>query len=596
MDLSPRALSDWIDSLPIAHPELVARRILDATHEVNRLDTGDSERMRFVTSIGDVALPILRSLQLRLRDVAAPPSKKEMELAELSIALHQELALAHRSMLQCKPARKNIFAKSTQVDQYLHATRGLYHLCQSLKVHYFINVEPVDDIWDKLYGLYALLDEDGRKAELNRAIPDEDYRSVDDAFKTAVLLHLSDPRALRGDEVDYLSKLLPNASRHARLLPVDEANKYKLPRSYLLKVMRGGGSPTYYSPADCADCTRRKECLVLDVSPMAAYIRHRMSQPNARSQTRNNRVVNEHNVLAHLNKQLGVRHKRDYKRLSGEYTIYVLAGLQQCHHYLTNGYSPRTPPETLSATEVEPQISNAGIDYNVVLNLELVTFETRSTKTREMAAIVNNTDAPVLRRARCKTLNFSLGGYCLNAEKSSGLRLSVGEFMAMREKGYKRWLPACVSWLSTDGENLHFGIRLMAPHMRPGKAICHQNEETHAAECLLLFDKEDEEIPSRILMNPGCITAGAYVRVEFGKFIVDMQLEQELCRTQGFVEFSCQKINSNDLEPETVLSFQAPTADSSLTRENARFHDANESNGSSSNSIDSAKRPWKRLR
>ncbi len=593
-DLSPKALSTWVDSLPIAHPELVAERILDAAYEVNRLDIEDTERLRFVTSVGDTALPILRSLQRRLLDVAAPARAKEMKLAELAIVLHQELALAYRSMLQCKPDRKKIFSKTTHIDQTLYIYRGLHHLFQGLKVHYFINVEPIDDIWDKLYGLYSLLDEDAGKSDVDQALPDEDYCCADDVFKAALLLHLSDPKALRGDELDYLCKLLPQFSHRARLIPAVEAIQNKPTRSYLLQLRRGSGPPTLYGTSDCANCTLGSECLLLDVTWVVASVRRRMSHQNGGTETHNHRMVSEHKVLAHLNKRLGVRHKRNSKRISGNHRIDVIAGLQQSHHYFTSGHIAPAVSKVVSTAKIRRRRPNSKIDYNVILNLEQVTIETPTATIPEQTATGNNGDLQELRRARCKTVNFSLGGYCLSAAKSSVFRLSAGEFIAVREKGSKRWLPASVSWLSTDGKHLHFGVNLMAPHMRPGKAINHENGEIRASECMLLFGEEDNELPSRVLMNPGRISAGTNLRIEFGQRMVDLQLDQELSRTHGFVEFSCQEIGVEDISPETIPEFQTPDTSPALVRGDTSLLDTTDLHNSSSSDMP-VKHPWKRL-
>jgi len=121
----------------------------------------------------------------------------------------------------------------------------------------------------------------------------------------------------------------------------------------------------------------------------------------------------------------------------------------------------------------------------------------------------------------------------------------------LREENEGRWLPATVTWAESDGENAQFGVKLLAPHVRPGKAFCNANHDTHSTPCLLLFARRGPR-PNSILLGPRCMPENTGISVDYGNHSLHMVLKHELSRTQGYIEYACEDTSEAELSPETV--------------------------------------------
>jgi hypothetical protein len=125
------------------------------------------------------------------------------------------------------------------------------------------------------------------------------------------------------------------------------------------------------------------------------------------------------------------------------------------------------------------------------------------------------------------------------ATKGTGkLQVEVGEFVALREKNEDRWLPANICWVTGAGQELRFGVTLMAPFLEPGKAYSIVEQDAKAEVCILLLDSTDEE-PYDLLLCPPCLPAGTQLRVETDGKRLNLILQEELSRTPGYVEYHC---------------------------------------------------------
>jgi hypothetical protein len=277
----------------------------------------------------------------------------------------------------------------------------------------------------------------------------------------------------------------------------------------------------------------------VDVSRLLAEIQQRLFKKHHQGESKHPNLVSEYRLLRRLKSQLGPERKRLSRRMPGEFEVDVIAGLQEVHHFLTDDQrtDPAAPPGAQTAAARGKQARPGHrIDYNVVLNLELVQLEGPEQSANANAGRVP--PRPPIRRARCRTLNFSVGGYCLATEPVERFHLQVGEFVALREGNSDRWLPATVSWAFSNGGLVQFGVNLMAPYFSPGKALCRRGNRVDAAHCLLLFDNE-YDTPSKILMTPDCRVRKSRLSVEYGDNRLGVVLKKALAKTHGFVEYLC---------------------------------------------------------
>ncbi len=555
-DVTRKALDAWLDALPMGNPEPAAARIMDLLYQANRTLLPDEHRLYLVQQVGEKAGDLLNMLHRRLRDVAAPPNRKEMELAELVMLLHGESALAYRTAMDCKFGRK-LFQRKSGLSLSTALQRATHHLCQNMKVHYLINVPPTELLWRHLYALFRFAQDKELLAETAQPLPSGRTDNVETLFKTTVLFHLSGPQSLRGDEMIMLSDLLPDLAPKAELLSAREDSDRPLTA---LLGMQSGTPPQLDFTSSCASCSNGSDCMRLDLSPFVRSVRRRLAKIRKTATEGGMTHVTEQRVLEQLKSRFGGKQKRHANRICEQQGVEVIAGLQHAYAWLTDPRifeAPEAAPSPADNAKAEPRSS--GIEYNVVLNLEQVTIEAPAYFNSDSDSNPESRGLGALRRALCRTLNFSAGGYCLSADDTDGFQLRVGELLILRENDADRWLPAAVTWVDSDGHHVQFGTKLLAPHVLPGKALCHENKETNSAECLLLFGSNGSK-PDSIILGPRCLPEGTNVSVDFGNHSLEIVLMGELNRTQGYVEYACDNSRELDLAPETVPLSRSPDA------------------------------------
>ncbi len=548
--LSRKALDAWLTELPTGNPESAAAKILDLLHQVNRTLLVDEERLQLVQSVGEPAGDILQSLHRKLSDVAAPPTRKEMELAELAMLAHSELTLAYRSAIDCRPGKK-LFHKKDGWNPATNLQRAVHHLYQNLKLRYLTKLQPEQALWRHLYTLYQYAQVNGLNNDPVLPLPTGNTHGIDTLFKTALLLHLSGTQSLRGNEMLMLCDLLPALSATLDLLSAENGGD----RLFGALVGLQGGTPPVLSYVnDCRDCESAATCLWMDLLPFAQAVRRRLTKLKKTDTGTSMSHATELRVLEQLKTRFGGKLKRQTKRNTAQLDVEVIVSLQHAHAWLTN---PRKFQDSESPRQSKPKKRPPSkIDYNVVLNLEQVTIEAPAYFDSDNSQTAQLVKKP--RRALCKTMNFSIGGFCLHADKTDDFQVRVGELLILRENNAQRWLPAVVTWLNSDGHGVQFGARLLAPHVQPGKALCQGNHDTHSTQCLLLFS-DDSDTPSSIVVGPRCMPEGTEIAVDFGNHSLDMMLRHELSRTQGYVQYACDHAKERDIAPETeILSPGSP--------------------------------------
>jgi hypothetical protein len=536
-DIAPKALGAWLDGLPVGDAEVAAARILDLLHRVNRTRLTDADRVNLVRQVGARSWGPLLSLHQRLRDLPTPPTPRDMGLAELLILLHDELALAYRCTIDCKPGI-NRFMRPTGwslAEPLLSATDHLY---QYLKVHHLTKIPPPDGLWKQLYALFELARDNALHDKPMQYRPGGETGTVERLFKCAVLAHLSGPEALRGTEVVKLFELLADLAPHAGTL---FAGKHSEQSATVLLSIKNGSPPRLDFTANCEQCAHNGDCLRLDLGPFLRRVHQKLNGMAGEPANGDLAHASEQRVLEHVGARFAGRRKRRTKRIVDHQNLELVAGLRDACAWLSGSRTPEAAKGARRRGRQTPAEQSGKVHYDVLLNVERVSLNAPAQQTTPPDFIPQVSAAPPLpvRRVECSTLNFSVGGYCLTAsEGSANFRIRVGELLILREHNADRWLPGVVTWLTSDGREVQFGAKLLAPHMQPARALCHGDGDTEPTECLLLFERDDAQ-PGSVLMGPRHLAANTEITLQLGNHSLGMVLTKEVSRTPGYVEYAC---------------------------------------------------------
>jgi hypothetical protein len=135
---------------------------------------------------------------------------------------------------------------------------------------------------------------------------------------------------------------------------------------------------------------------------------------------------------------------------------------------------------------------------------------------------------------------------------------------------------------------VNFGVRLLAPHLQPGKVICRGGPETQASECLFLLDTPGTD-PARILLSQRCLRPGTELSAEAGGRSFRLVLGDEQTRTLGYVEYACAVSDAVEDYPETTPLFGEPPPAAAVPTP------AVEATPPKPAAADAPTRPWKRF-
>jgi len=554
-DLSSKAVLEWLKALPVGFPEASAEKMLDRAHEINRLSIPEERRLSFFIGLGRQNHNVLRTLHHKLLDVSTPPRRKEMELAQLVILLHMELALGFRNAIDMETGRKPL-----PVSRGGLINRALHHMYRCLQAHYLVHLEPGKEIWEKIYALFIIARDGDHLGEAAPTFSGQIAATPREIFKIILLASFSAPQSLRGVQLNWLWNMLPELAPQAYLLP---ALKKTGPEAAFLIGLNSGRPPRRFIYAEHHRCSGSQVCLEFDATALITEIRNRL---RALSQNREGKRAHRAiriSMLKHLASRLSPPRQRP-SRFTSQVEVEVIAGFREVHHFLSRKKSNllTEPPPPVQETRKPAEESRSPIEYNLVLNLELVDIKTqphfREEKKQEEPLIPATfaTEKLDARRAQCRTINFSSSGYSLVVENSRSFNLKVGELVVVREGDKNRWLPGSVVWLNYDGHRLHFGVELLAPFCRPGKALCRQGEETRTVECLVLMEDEQAQ-PHKILLCPNCVHTGETLTVDCDSNSLELALKRLRAKTQGYAEYECDSIKVQGLEEDTVPLFDA---------------------------------------
>lgn len=544
LDLTPKAVEHWLESLPVGSPEPLAERLCDTLYEVNRREVAADVRLAFIHQVEIRLQYVFNTLHKKLQEVSTPARKQELERAELLGLLHEEMALAYRSGIDDTPSA------SASADTATLLYKALFHLCQCVKVSYVMKAATRDAIWRKIYALYQF----ARKKSIDGTAvnePTEAQRNtVENIFKTTLLLSLIAPQSLRGDELTAFCSTLPELAEFTFLSPASDLDFAGT--AYLIDL-NGTTAPSSKPLSTAPPQNNLSGKLLFDVSPLTKELWERLADVRDGKVKPVNPSGYEPGLIKKLISRLSAERKRRAKRIDGELDVEVLAGLKEIHHFLLGDREPE-PLEDGSPIDLDnAPSSGSNISYNILLNLEKVTIENpfAELKGKKPPTTIHASKVEA-RHSHCKTVNFSSSGYCLKTDVKEEFRLHLGEFVIVRESGGGRWLPGNVSWLSTTRSKLLFGIKLLAPQFGAGRLLSGHDPANGFEECLFLLDMDGSH-RLRLLVCPQPLKVGSAVSVELGDRVLDLVLTRKLSRTTGYIEFECGNVSVHVDRDEQVL-------------------------------------------
>ncbi len=512
---------ETLDNLPYGDLERAAQELFNVLYKTNRMVLSQDERLSLLQLLNEPSFHVLSGLQEKIKDLAAPISRKEERIAKVLVGAHFELALSYRCLLEKTPV-KGVLRTPCRETMADYLRFAIYHLGEVLRTKYNAMNNPGGAVWKYVYTLFVCAYEQDLHAISLPPLPWCRYTSVEDVFKSVVLLAMSSPLTMRGSDFNALYELAPELTPYIELGKIKCGENYEKLSTFNLSQTE---PPKKQIMSGCVSCGNASNCFALSTKPLLSLFNEQLDLAKTNSNpTPIQRFLRQQYQLDNLLRNLGGHEKADRsERIDGiGLSVEIVAGFGAVHACLVSDVSQQN-------------------DYaDEELSLE---GEEEWTSDITLSDTDNWTNTGILgseqRRTNCEVINHSGGGYCLSIDAKKKFRLWVGELSLVRTSNRERWRPAVISWVSSGKDRIDFGIKLIAEEADVGTLTPLYAKIDDGTDCLLLSDSDNTSKEYRVVTASSDFAQGDTLILKINDDENKLVVSSQESKTSGYTEFRC---------------------------------------------------------
>ena len=435
LELRPRQVKAWIDSLPLAQSMDSARKMAAHLAQVNRTKLDTDTRLAILEAYRGPTSTAIEELDAVYSKVTLPLTPKAREALMLARDLATELAMGYKVALVDKSGGLlNAFASKKGLP--LQILRALEYHFALLRASYKSYTPVPQGVWRDIHQLYLHAEQE----KVEREVVDAETKStVFDAYVEALLLSLCDPYRLVQGELD---KIVAQARAWRGICTLTQSRPATRPGGHFLVPCDLDRAPKpIISPSDE---TGGPNWRLLDANPIVDKLR-------AKKQ-----AAETGNVSATMSKQLGPDGlallgrlatlwgdppKRAYRRNPADSTVAICVGIKAVGHFVA--FEPRMD----AAQEAE------ALKKGITMPL--------------MALPTDDASQPVP-VFEWDVVNECVGGLKVRRMGATPQPIGVGEVVGVKLMNRSRWTIAAVRWITIFEEGgMEFGIQFLGSMAKP---------------------------------------------------------------------------------------------------------------------------------
>ena len=423
--IEAKALRDWIAHLPLANPNATAKLLVTALHEMNQLQLDPTQRMAAMEALRAPIAHVVASLDRMVNADVFPLPPAKQQLGQQISEFDRELALGYTALVHdvCAPVGAVPFLRGKIVTFAL--VRAVQHCGALLYRAYLMYQSPPEGVWQMLHDLFQFavavrLDE----KRIEDPLRGGEQASVRDSYTQSLLFALSNPYRFtqrENAEIYALSRVLAG---YCELRPG------RAPEGAIAVQVDKDAGPGYL-PEERE--VPRHDVWAFQISGLTRFLERELATAPDTAET----VELKPAGTAGVHVDLGLIEKltqtwtgtaaRGQPRLPAGHRLDCVIGLHSVHYVLC---------ENMDFDAFLRSIR--GVAISLREGDRVATW----TASGESARII---------RSEVRVLDQSLSGYRLQWEKSEGLRVKVGELMALAppaEDGEAQdWMICAIRWL-----------------------------------------------------------------------------------------------------------------------------------------------------
>ncbi|MDX1592826.1 MAG: hypothetical protein R3298_01165 [Gammaproteobacteria bacterium] len=509
VELSPKALQQWRESLPLANLQETTRQVFTMLRDANRLKLPDKGRLLLLDVLRPQIDYISGALTKGAQGHAHPLPEKVTKLVKLNQELLSEAAIAHKIVARGLLGKRFLFGGGGQRQLATMLQATLHYLGGVVLESYRTYVPFPEGLWGEIHAAYALAEARNIDQLKSDEFSEGGKMTLGDTYKRLMLLALASPYHFERGTIDLLYRRLSEWSSacELRALEADGDGTMNIvirldgsaPPSFQVLEGDGGGdgSPT--------------QVRVLDATPLITILEDEIERQSGDmpAKKRDDGMPSlTTTVLQMLRESWSGPTTRAETRYQGEVEVRIAIGLNAASYFLSHGHGATeelvdsgAPPERDDATEeLSIEVTERTLDMQ---EGELVTTtEKKRDRIADMllpqaaaAAWTENRRTEAPRSYTCRTQDFSASGCQLVCAKDSEVTISVGDLLCIGfdDTDSGRWKIGTARWIrQRSGQETQVGVRILANEGRGVKAgVCDDTGYVgDVSDCILLPGKE----------------------------------------------------------------------------------------------------------
>lgn len=434
LEVRPRQVKAWIDSLPLAQTVDSARKMCAHMEGLNRAKLPADDRIAILETYREHAATVLEELEGIFGKSAMPLGPRGREALNACRALASALATGYRIALS--EAGGKLLGFGAKKQQPMLAVRAMEYLCAELRASYKAYSPLPQGLWQDMHRLYVFVDGEKLAMEPGDA---QTKATVHDFYCEALLLSLTDPYRLSSGEVDRIVAQVRGVRSLAALVRARPATR---PSGHFIVACDTDRGPKPMLSAN--DDTGGPNWRLLDTNPIVDKLRQRkaafetgqVSATVARSLTPDQLAL-----IGRLVTLWGDPPKRAHRRDPMDTQVAICVGLKSITHFVA--HEPK----------IDPQAEAAALKAGITIPLLAVPDDETSKQ------------FPVY---EWDVVNLSAGGARLRREESALQPVGIGDVVGLKFVGKGRWAIGVARWITQfDEGGMEFGVQFLAFAARP---------------------------------------------------------------------------------------------------------------------------------
>jgi cyclic-di-GMP-binding protein len=442
-----KPLRDWIDHLPLANPSATARLLLNALHEMNQLRLDPAQRLAAMEAMRGPVGHVVASLDRMINADMFPLPPSKQQIGQQISEFDRELAFGYTALVHdvCAPVGAVPFLRGRIVAAAL--VRATQHFGALLYRAYLMYQAPPPGVWQMLHDLFQFavavrLDE---KRVEDPLLPGQQL-SVRDSYVQTLLFALSNPYRFTQRENAEILALTQVLGRHCELRPG------RAPEGAIAVQVDRDAGPGYLLEEREVP---REDVWAFQISGLTRYLDSEMARLASGGGSIEFRAPGSEalrvdmGLVERLTQTWTGTAARAHARLPAGHRLDCVIGLHSVHYVLSENK-----------------------DFDAFLrSVRGVAISLREGD-RVAAWTASASDFPRIVRNEVKVLDQSLSGYRLQWDRLDGLRVKVGELMALappaEDGGPQDWMIGTIRWLRLAASGaLETGVALLSRRALP---------------------------------------------------------------------------------------------------------------------------------